>query len=520
HLLGLGILGLECLALWHLARRWFCTETAAWALLCDLLCAATWMRSRSILSYHWLPLELLLLALLSGRVRGLGGAVGWGLLAALLLVDYEGAQAALPGLFIACLWKEDGFRRRWWAAGLSLSLAGALIAAAQPAVFGTYVRLRAAVNWGHDPSVVFTAWRINLWQLLAGGRPMPYLGVDHWPAVAAWSLPLLAWGAWTARAEGSLGVALWAISAVLITQAATAPWGLPSHRLAAAWPALCLLAGQGGCGLRRRFSRVPAALWIGLLLVGFLAEANAFYRHMAFHGREVYGRAELLAVAAHDARDAARDGAAVCTALMETRSDDLRFFVRPAPPARAGAPAWVFLPPEFHAVCASAGRALVYRSSVRDAPVLVLVAEGAQALRFERMEYTLRPLLVADSAGAEAAWLAHRGDDPWAYAAVLDRYLRRLWKGLPLSPDVVRLAALQPPLTPGPLSLLGRYFIVRSPQLAVRLLRRALVLDPWWAPALEDLVPALEKCGLPADARAAMALRDARLRAGAWRTYD
>jgi hypothetical protein len=521
HAPGLAALALETLLLWRLTRRWFSVEAAAWAVLADLLCAATWMRTRSILSHQWLPLELLLLACLAGGVKSRRGAFLWGAAGALMMLDYEGALAALPGLVAACLWQEAGLRKRWGPAVLGLVGAAAVLAGLQPRVFNQYIHLRAAVNWGEGLAAVFTAWSHNLGELLAGGRPMPYLGVDAWPAMAAWSLPLLGLGAWAAWKKGGRGPLLWALSAVCITQAATAPWGVPSQRLVAAWPALCMLAGLGGASLRQRFSRVPAAAWLLLLGLGLAAEANAFYRHMAFHGREVYGRAELLGVAARDARAAMVHGAAVSTALMETRSNDVRFFVGPTPGSGRG-DTWVFLPPEFRVAAASAGRSRVYRSSANDVPVLVLVAGPGQASRFAAVESDLRPILDADSAGAESVWLARpapAGDD-WAYAAVLDRHLRRLWTGLPLDRKLTTLLAARTPLTPGPLGLLGRYLVGREPAVAVSMLDEALRIDPWWAPALESRVDALQAEGKGAEARAAAALRDERLRQGAWQVYD
>jgi hypothetical protein len=522
HVPGLAVLALEALCLWTLARRWFSTEAAHWALLADLLCAATWMRGRSILSYQWLPLELLLLALLAGKLEGRWGALLWGACCALLLLDYEGALAALPGLFVVCVSQEEGLRRRWPHALASMAGVAALLAAVQPQVVGDYVRLRSAVNLDVGSATLLAAWLRNLGQLLAGGRPMPYLGIDAWPSMAAWSLPLLALGARFAWRQGQRALLFWALGAVLVTQAATAPWGLPSQRLAAAWPALCLLAGLGGVELRRLCPRVPAAAWLALLALGWAAEANAFYRHMAYHGRQVYGRAELLDAAARDARAAAARGDAVCTALLETRSGDLRFLVDPSAPAAGsgGQEAWVFLPPEFRAAAGSAGEPLVYRRSFNDVPVLVLRARGAQALRFEAVERDLRPLLDADSPAAERAWLERPAGDGWAFAAVLDRYLRRLWQGLPLDRGMLRLLAARPAVSPGPLSLMGRYFVGRSPGLALPLLDAALRIDPLWGPALEDRVAALSAAGRPDEAGAAAALRDERLRQGAWQVYD
>ncbi len=519
HVPGPAVVGLEAVLLWRLARRWFSEEAACWAVLADLLCAATWMRARSVLSYTWLPMELTALALLSARVRGRWGALLWGAAAGILALDYEGALAALPGLFIACAWREPGFRARAVLAATALGATLAVLAAAHPGVLRAYVGLRLAVNLGGGVPVV-GALGHNLLQLLVGGRPMPYLGVDGWPAVALWSLPFIAAGALGCGRDRAAGVALWAATAVLATQTATAPWGVPAHRLAAAWPTLCLLAGTGGARVRARLGSVPAAVWLAFLALGVSAEANAYFRHMAFHGRELYGRSEDLARACGDARRAESSGAGVSTALLETRSRDVRFFLGPRPESRPGAGLWVFLPPEFHEACAGVpARVGVYRVSPRDVPVLVLVVHGPTARRFSGIEGSLRPLLDSDGAGSERAWLA-RGGDPWARAAVLDRYLRRLWRGLPFTPGLLHLALAAPFLTPGPPDLLARYLTSRDPRLAERLVDAALTLDPGWGPALGDRVAILRAEGRPAAAEAAARARDAGLAAGAWRTYD
>jgi len=541
HLPGLAVLALEAWLLWRLAQRWLSPEAAAWAVLADLLCAATWMRARSILAYHWLPCELLALALLSGRVRGRAGAALWGAAGALLLLDYEGALAALPGLLLACLLLEPGLARRRAEALGGFVAAALLVAGLQARTLNEYVHLRAAVNWGEGALALAQAWAVNLGQLLAGGRPMPYLGVEHWPSFAAWALPALALGAWLAWTRGHRALLLWAAFAVLATQAATAPWGLPSNRLAAAWPALCLLAGLGAEGLRRALPRVPVRAWLLLLLLGGAGEANAFYRHMAFHGRQVWGHSELLDAAAQDARKAAAQGASVSTALLETRSADVRFFIGPSlgpgeawpggvvpptagPRSGAGDELWVFLPPEFHAVASSAGVVHAYRRSPNDAAVLVLVAGRSQALRFAGIEEGLRPLLQAEARGdgdaAEAAWLATPGSDDWAYAAVLQRRLRRLWTGMPLDARTQGFVNARPPLTPAPLALLGRYLASRDPATALACLDRALGADPLWIPALDDRSALLRSQGRPEEADAALDLRAQRLAEGAWMDYE
>lgn len=271
--------------------------------------------------------------------------------------------------------------------------------------------------------------------------------------------------------------------------------------------------------MQRALPRVPAGAWITVLLLGVCLEANAFYRHMAFHGRQVYGRSALLAEAVEDSRLAQARGTSISTALMETRSTDLRFLVSPS--KGPSAETWVFLPPEFHAAAAALGDARVYRRSNNDVPVLVLRAQGAQARRFNAAEEDLRGLLDSRDPGAEQAWLqSSRPKDDWCYAAVLDRHVRRLWQGLPLDRALMQAFVARPQVTAGPLDRLGRYLIGRDPKAALQALDRALLVDPNWGPALLDRVAALRALGRDQEAQEAEALRQQRSRDGSWQVYD
>jgi hypothetical protein len=282
--LTLLVFALELVLLALVARRWWGPEAAAWALCCDLLCADTWMRARSFLAFAWLPAELLLLAWLSGKVKARWAALLWGVAAACLVMDYEGALLALPGLVLACLTLEPGFRKRWRWVLAAMAVVVALIFRLQTKVISDYSNLRQSVNLGEGPRSVAASWVKNLWQLLVGGEPMPYFSVQHWPAVAVWAMPLMLVGAGLAWKRGRWALVFWAALAVLASQATVSPYGVAAHRLSAAWPALCLLAGAGGAWLRQYLDR-RAWLWLGLLLaLGAASELDAFYHHMAIFG--------------------------------------------------------------------------------------------------------------------------------------------------------------------------------------------------------------------------------------------
>jgi hypothetical protein len=520
-LLGLGLLisCLELALLALLARRWWGAETAAWALCIDLLCADSWMRARSLMSFHWLPAEALLLAWLSGRVRSRWAALLWGAAAAGLLLDYEGALLALPGLVAACLSLEPGFRRRWpWVLG-ALAAGMALIWALQFKGLVDYENLREAVTIGQSRSTLALSWARNLWELAAGGTPLPYFSVQHWPSVAAWALPLLPLGAVLAWRSGRRALVFWAALAVLASQASLSPYGVPAHRLAAAWPALCLLGGAGATWARVQLG--PRAwLWMGLLLsLGAVAELDAFNRHNARFGERVWGPGRNMATAAGIVAQNSPPDVSIDTALMEAVRPTIAFHL--APRAGQGQRAWVLLPAELRCVAGAAGKVFALHDGMDDEPVLLLQAEGAQARRFDGMEKDLRSLLPlppepVDIKAKELAWLAKGGHDPWAKWTVCAMNLRTYWLAQPVDPGVLEDVLHSQAPIPAPWALAGRYVLQQKKAYGLGLLDHALDLDPFYSPALLWKAAALRGFSRTAEADAAQALAGQRQHEGHW----
>jgi hypothetical protein len=520
-ILGLGLLvfGLELALLAAVARRWWGAEAAAWALCCDLCCANSWMWAHSIMSFHWLPAEALLLAWLSGKVRARWAALLWGAAAAGMLLDYEGALLALPGLLAACLALETDFRRHWpWILG-ALGAGLGLIIGLQTRTLVDYGSLRQAVSIGDSHTVLALSWLRNLWQLLVGGEAMPYFSVQHWPAMALWTLPLLVAGAAAAWRQGRRSLLFWAALAVLASQASLSPYGVPTHRLTAAWPALCLLAGAGGAWLRERLGD-RAWLWLGLLLaLGSAAELDAFHRHMSVFGERLWGRARNMAMAADLVRANDGPGVSVDTGLMEVARPDIAFHL-PARPG-GGDKAWVVLPAELRCVADSAGQVLELHQGMDDEPVLLLKAQGQQARRFDAMDRDLAGLLPlppepADIKAKELAWLARGGHDPWAQWTVQAMNLKLYWLAQPVDPGVLLDVLHSKALVPAPWAVAGRYVVQQKKAYGFQLLDHALDLDPYYSPALLWKAAGLREQGRGAEADAVQALAKQRQRQRQW----
>src|SRR5690606_20169057 len=116
---------LECTLLAWLAKRWFSSSAAWGAVLFNLICATTFLRSRSLLSFSLTPLwTLSMMALLTQGASS--RKMQWlaGLAAGLIFLDYEAWPFALCALSVVA-YKENIFKDQFawrWLAGIFLGL--------------------------------------------------------------------------------------------------------------------------------------------------------------------------------------------------------------------------------------------------------------------------------------------------------------------------------------------------------------------------------------------------------------
>lgn len=519
HLPGLGLMLSEVALVGALARRWWGRETAAWAVVALVVAAPAWMSWRSLQPFAAAPFVALAVLWLGIRLRGRGQALALGLVAGVLALEYE--IHALAMLVLAPLaWSKEAALRAW--GGWLLAAAGATALAlvlADAGRLADYSAVRVGIYAGGGAGKALQGLGMNLRELFLGGQPLPSVAVARWPALPPWTWPALGLGAWMAlrREPWLLAAALVLVCVPLMSQPL---WGFPGHRLHGAAPALAWLTGLGLQRLRHRFGAKPLLV---LALLGLLAEGHAWARHMGLHGRQAYGRAELMAQAMRQGRaEAQAHGLGFSTALYRILYPEAGFF-GPAIPGSEGSGWLVLLPPQVQDA-ASWAPLRVFRSSSNDEPVLL--AGPLPGGRWAALESELRPLTLwsggpAAQAERDQAWMAAAPRDPLALALVLTRSFQLLWRGTEL-PEGDHIGWLQAAAqaSPAPEALLGRFMIGRDPQKALALLDRVLARWPDYVPALDDRAKALRELGRGEEALEARNEAARRLRAGAWMIYD
>jgi hypothetical protein len=276
----------ESAALHVLGRRYFSERAGAWAVALNAAAAFTLFKLRSLLSYGFLPAELLLLLVALPHLGRAWAALLAGLAAGLLLLDYEGWALALPLLFLAAAALPRG-RRPSWAAALGLALGAGWVAWLSRAELGDYWLLRTV----HSLQGGGAGLGANLKSFWLGGNAAPPFGAAAWPA-----FPALAWPALLGGIAIAWKRARWMVAALLLGLAPLAlkNSGAEPQRLIAAWPLLCLAAGAGFAwmqGLGKRGAMAVAWVFAALALL----ECRAYLRSMDAAYPSSYGfSAQLL----------------------------------------------------------------------------------------------------------------------------------------------------------------------------------------------------------------------------------
>jgi hypothetical protein len=526
---GLVFLLLECGFLHAVARRWYGAEVADWAVLACLGAAFTWLRSHSLLSRQFLPAEVLFFCWASAWVRSRASAVLWAAAAALLVLDYEGALIAMPLAAVACAVHEPGPRRHAGSAVLAGMGTLFLLMLLQPATVQSYVSLRTAVSWGEDLHRLAAAIWSNLHAVFLGSpETLPYMAVEKWPALAYWLWPGLALAALRAGRGPALAILAWAILAVLATQSSLAPYGAPVHRLVAAWPALCLLAGLGFSQLRQGLGRWG---WLVLLwaLLGFGLELHGYALHLGAAGDTAYGRSQSLDRALRDAVSLSRaEGDGVSTVLADQPFPVARFHLAslPAPQPKPGGAYIVLLSPDLRLPwLALHGERRLYQLDHSQEPVLWIRLRGAEAERFRRVDAELREALGPPGQEAAAqrerieSWQqSHPGADDFSWASLTARDAWLAFQ-LTVTEEQYRLACQRPLISPAPFAKLAEFYQRRDAHLSLALAQRSLDLDPLFRPAHAQYEQALGRLGCEEQAAEAKAVWRRLYDQGAWPIY-
>lgn len=272
-------MGLEAWLLFRVGAALLSRRAALWALLACFGCANTWLRSRSLLSFSILPAETLLLLALLGREWGRASSAAFGAAAALLLADYEGAIVALP--ILAIFWLHQGRETRPRAACMLAGFAAVLALLLRPwgETLPAYLAARGASlpGQGFAPAA-WAALRGFFWGQAGTTGPV---GVIQHPLMAWWALPLFCAGVFSLWRRGRV-LLLAALLGLAPLLSAGGP-GEPS-RLAASWPLLCLVAGQGAAwllGSAGKAGRAGPLLALMALGGGMAAEWRSYEKSMS-----------------------------------------------------------------------------------------------------------------------------------------------------------------------------------------------------------------------------------------------
>ena len=277
HFLTWGAMLLEAWLLLRLGRALLSRRAALWALLAGLACATTFLRSRSLLAYAILPAELLLALAFIARRWGALGSLAYGAFAAFMLSDYEGWVFALPMLLIFWLREEPQNRPQasWALLGFGAVLASLLVPSW--GIFQEHLLQRARNVPGVERSLAQGAGQALRGFFIGIDQVTGHMGVKMHPVMAFWAMPALLWGAFILRKHGKI-LWLWALFG-LLPIFSTGGAGEP-NRVMAAWPALCLIAGQGMLPLLRACGKRDWIFAFLLLGLGLAWEGRSYLQSM------------------------------------------------------------------------------------------------------------------------------------------------------------------------------------------------------------------------------------------------
>jgi hypothetical protein len=484
HLPMLAAFLAENAALYFLGRRIFSEPAALWAMALNAVAAFTLLRLRSLLSYSVLPAELLLMLALAPQDGGFLASLLWGLAAALLLLEYEAWALALAVLALASFAQR---RRAGPApltgpalAGLALGLA-AVLALSWPEL-QDYMALRSSQSLGGTAQDLAGLILRNLRGYWLGGPALPYTGVRGWPAFPFFAWPALALGAALAwRRSG------WVLAWVLIGFVPLISLNSASEpqRMIVAWPALCLLGGEGFAFLGRRW-RASLGLLAALLCLGAWLEASAYSRSMDAAYASSYGFSANLSAAAKILAGEAKPLRLITELDCESAAAE-RFLLEEGGLNSAAAGGVVAVVPWDYAGGLDGQGSLQAVSSVAGARPVILCRPGPRLqARLEKIESDLGPLwlsLPRFQARAQRRltldWLlGHPGCDAWERSACFEQILGQSFMLGEMPGDVVALVEKQPLQSVSGLVWSAQKLQVRDPAWAARLAGRAFAIDP------------------------------------------
>jgi hypothetical protein len=498
---ALGALALEGLLLFALGRRVGGPRAGFFAMLAGLASAFTLVRSRSALSFALFPAEFLAIVWLRLQCSKPWQWALWGAALGLLTLEYEAFIPVAALLFVAPFPSDLPWRQRGWElAGIGLLL----LATFDPAHLHHYFERRKVASLAQAGSP--SAGLAGLGGLILGGPAMPYLAPVEHGVLPLWYWLVLPFGlaAWSRRlwvplAYLGLGLALPLMGG--------APYGLPAHRMIAAWPVLALVTGMG---LERLMGfaegRTARAVLVAGLALVVVTEVRAWQHNQALMDATFRGPVRDLQRAAQAGwTESQRRGLPLVTELHPMQGAQFRFLTGhavPLPDAKATTIVaflqWEYLP----AVRKHFGPVLNFREEAGLAPTRLALLDGALARQALEAELSFRPLLIqttqytVDSSQVILGWLRqHPKAGPWARTLAVDYLLTLGWYLGCLEEAWVKDAQREPLVSSHPLVVVADAVALSHPEQSLALARQARSLDPHNTKAWQSERRALEKLG-------------------------
>jgi hypothetical protein len=481
------VLLMEGALLWAVARRHFGAVAAGWAVMASAGAAFTLVRGHALLSWSFLPVELLGLWWLMPRCQSWARSAVLGFLAGCMLLDYEAWLLGTPVLLGLWRQEKEGRRPGFWAMLAGWLIAAGLVFALTPEFFSSWMAVRSnhsAPNLGPGLWAVAMA---NFKAFVLGGLAVPYFGAQNHPVFPLWAWPGLLAGLGLAFKKHRW-LLLWA-GFGLLPLALRSP-GLEPNRAIVAWPALCLTAGLGFAWAYEKLQGVlPLAAWLLLLLpwLGLGFEAQAYVRSMRQSDQGLYALSLAKLQAVRDLK-ASGQPVGMLTELGLESGADMRLLAGPGLLPRPGAVPVAMIPDDLIPVFGpkgiqAAGQPVAYTTT--EEGFWLLFPNAAWSPRLAGVQNMLLPywrvMPPLDKFGLRARseeWMGRLpAQDPWARTVLMGQVLYGALETRTVDAALARQVLAEPLVSGRFLNLAGYRLARRDPDLALAFLQRAAQID-------------------------------------------
>jgi hypothetical protein len=482
---AMAALAVEACLLFAVGRRLGGPRAGFFAVLAGLVSCFTLVRARACVSLSLFPAEWLILVWLRIYCRRPWAWLMWGVGLGFCCFDYE-AWAPTALLFLLLPFLEPlSWRQRAWE-GLGLLAAVAVLL--PPGTLAYYVQRRENASL-LQPKSGSAGWD-GFKGLVFGGRTLPYLAPLGFAVLPAWDwllwpLGLSFWPKrwWVPLAYVALGVALPLMGG--------APFGLPAHRAVALWPALALLMGLA----LDRIAAQTSSSWgraVFALLILAVASQQLWAWQFNQNAMDPQFRGpmrDLKRAAAAGWEQSLRMNVPLVTELHPMLGAQFRFLTGhavPLPDASADTVV-AFLPCEyFSAVRKHTVAVATFQETAGYEPAMVAILTGPLAKDCVSAERDFRPLLLKAPTYSQRSsrlvfeWLReNRTAGIWNRTLAVDYLMNTAWYGNELNSVWIENTYREPLVSAHPLLVAAHGAEDKSPETALKVVRRARGIDPY-----------------------------------------